>query len=70
MDEVLGEDEHEPLIKKHFPCILVRELEGWWTDENDWPEIKTTQEFLEWFEVSFHSILVDLLNIPLLDEEF
>lgn len=68
VDEVLGEDDHEALIVKHFPRILVDELAGWWTDENDYPAIKTADEFLYWFDVSFHSIIMDLLDEPLIDE--
>ena len=49
--------------------ILEDQLSGWWTDENDWPKIKDMETFREWFDLEFHSLVINLVDGPLGDED-
>ena len=44
-------------------------IEGWWTDEADWPRLRDLELFKKWFEVVFHSMIEDLTDAPLFDED-
>ena len=46
--------------KKHFAVIFEHELAGWCTDPAFWPEKRTYREFKKWFEVEFHSLVLEL----------
>ena len=50
----------EQCIKKHYKQIFEEELEGQWTDENDWPENLTFELFNEWFSYEISDMVVDL----------
>ena len=47
-------------IKKYYTRIFEEELEGQWTDENDWPENLTFELFNEWFSYEISDMVVDL----------
>lgn len=47
-------------IKLHYKEIFEEELNGYWEDEDAWPKNRTYKMFLEWFEVEFHSLVMDL----------
>ncbi|HEX8038131.1 MAG TPA: hypothetical protein VF490_03230 [Chryseosolibacter sp.] len=51
-------------IQKHFDNIFVNELNDWYTDESGWPENRTYQMFIEWFDVEIHSMVLDLEKSP------
>jgi hypothetical protein len=61
--------DRERLLRRHYARIFERELEGWWRLEDDWPKKRTLAVFEQWFEVEFHSMLVDLARGPLEDDE-
>jgi len=66
------EAEHERFgkwVRKNFEEIFETELEGWYTDESLWPEKRTIKLFREWFEIECHSIVLDMSEEPLFDEE-
>ena len=47
-------------IKKHFTVIFEHELWGWCTDPEQWPTDRTYSAFRKWFEVEFHSMILEL----------
>ena len=50
-------------IKKYFLQIFEEELEGMWTDENDWPQnIDFSTFFGEWFYYEISDWVQDLSN--------
>jgi len=55
-----GEDDAEFLLRKCFDVIFVEQLNGWLRDESVWPSKRTFAMFKEWFEWSYHSVLIDL----------
>ena len=65
-------DDHEQrdrLLREGYDVIFENELAGWWTDEAAWPKKRTFKVFNEWFDVQWHSLLVDLVDGPLVDDE-
>ena len=57
------------LLMQSYDLIFEMELESWWEDENDWPPDRTLEMFNKWFDLEFHSVIEDLVDGPLIDEE-
>ena len=55
-------DESERTIRTHYEEIFEAELFSWCTDEKKWPENITYSKFIEWFDVEYHSIVMDLID--------
>ncbi|MFC2079307.1 hypothetical protein ACFLSZ_04935 [Candidatus Bipolaricaulota bacterium] len=65
-----GDDEERQLLLVQFyDLIFEDQLAGWWTEKADWPEKRDLVMFTRWFSVDFHSILIDLVDGVLRDEE-
>ena len=62
-------DEQEELLRDHYEYLFASQLEGWWTDETDWPSNRDFKMFNTWFEAQFHSMIEDLVGYPLLDDD-
>jgi len=59
------EDQAEIVVWSHN-YVFEEELMGWYTSEEEWPPTRDLDTFLEWFEVEFHSMVIDLdLEQPL-----
>lgn len=54
--------EQEKIIKKYFKQIFEDKLYGWWRDPDAWPSKMGLKTFKEWFEVEFHSVVLDLVD--------
>ena len=65
------EDDKErlKLLKKFYVLIFEQELSGWWIVESDWPNERSYTIFTEWFDVQFHSVVHDLVDAPLFDDD-
>jgi hypothetical protein len=61
--------EREEILQEFFDLIWEIELDGWWTEESDWPVDRSLDEFKRWFDIKFHSLVEDLVNEPLFDED-
>jgi len=61
--------EAEAVLKQIFPEIFERELEGWHTDEADWPKMRTFAMFKQWFHLELHSVVEDLCAYELVEED-
>lgn len=64
-DEIFNDA--EKLMKKYYKQIFEMELEGIWTDENDWPKNRTFKLFIEWFNYEVSDFVIDLSNKSLYD---
>jgi len=62
--------EETPPLDDYFEEIFEYELEAWDTDDSKWPAARTLEMFLQWFEVSGQSIVVDLGEGPIWVEDF
>ena len=63
------DDERQLLLARYFDLIFERELFGWCTVEEDWPQNRDLLLFTRWFDVEFHSVIVDLVDDELWDDE-
>jgi hypothetical protein len=66
-----GENEEEAREYLEEVCgqIFEEQLDNWYRLPSAWPNRRDLGAFDRWFEWSFHSKVVDLSNIPLLQEE-
>lgn len=62
-------DDLQSLIPLCFDMIFERELAAWRQDERDWPAKRDLALFLEWFEPQLRSVVIDLVDAPLDDDE-
>ena len=63
-------DEHAlQIIAQCFDIIFEAELSGWHLDESAWPKKRTFSMFLDWFSLEFHSVIEDLCEYEILDDE-
>jgi len=56
-------------IKKYFKEIFIEELNGIWTDENDWPQKRDFKTFCDWFSFEVSDWVQDLSTKPLFDDD-
>lgn len=63
------DDEAMEMLARTYDLIFEEELVGWHTVEADWPKNRTFEMFLDWFEVEFHSMVDDLCENPIEDDE-
>jgi len=78
-DEVFQKDQRALLIPEHdtqkedktyidtmWKEIFEEELEGWSTNKAWWPKNRTKKMFCQWFDVEFHSMVIDTVNETIL----
>jgi hypothetical protein len=63
------DDEQDEVLRRFYVPIFEEQLDGWWTEQRDWPRDRTFAQFTRWFDVEFHSLVIDLVDAPLEDEE-
>ena len=56
-------------IERNYLNLFETELEGWYTDQDAWPENLSLGMFYDWFEVECHSALVDTVGSRIFDDE-
>lgn len=61
--------EEGELIEQFYDLIFEEQLSGWWIEKNDWPAKRDLAMFKKWFEVEFHSAVLDLVDAPLEDDD-
>ena len=69
LPEYTFESEEEEILAHYFDLIFEEELSGWWTNEADWPADRGLDIFKKWFDFEFQSMIVDIVDAPLTDEE-
>ncbi len=64
------QDEAEAFIREIFYDLFEMELESWNTDESTWPKKRDYATFREWFDLEFHSMVVDITSEELGYDEY
>ena len=64
-----SDDKQTEIIEQFFDIIFEEQLNGWWTDERDWPVHRNIDTFNKWIDVELHSVVLDLVDMPLEDVE-
>ncbi|HLO99447.1 MAG TPA: hypothetical protein VK171_12700 [Fimbriimonas sp.] len=67
--EVSDEDHLEEIVEQIYEYVFDRELYCWHTEEAAWPQNRTLPMFKEWFTYQVHSVIVDLTDDALVDDE-
>lgn len=62
-------DQFEELLAEVYDIIFKRELYSWHRDETAFPENRTFAMFREWFDVEYHTIVIDLLDEEIVAED-
>jgi len=69
VSEFDDERQFEKMLKLVYSEIFERELESWFIEEELWPKDRTFAMFLQWFKIEYHTIIEDLCDYPLQDDE-
>ena len=60
----------EAVLRKVWSRVFDNELNQWHTDETAWPEKRSLVMFKKWFKIERHSVVEDLCEYSLEDEEY
>ena len=61
--------EKDKILKLMYKEIFEEQLEDWWREEKDWPKKRNLSLFKKWFDVEFHSVVIDFVGDELVSEE-
>ena len=59
----------ESIIKSIYSEIFEAELEAWYRDLELWPKARDYKTFKKWFDVKAHSMVFDMLDQDVGEEE-
>jgi hypothetical protein len=62
-------DDLASLLPLCFDLIFERELAAWEENSSNWPATRDLSTFLSWFEPQLRSVVIDLVDAPLVDDE-
>ncbi|MGH8593847.1 MAG: hypothetical protein ACREV3_08330 [Gammaproteobacteria bacterium] len=57
------------ILEKIYDQIFNNELRDWHTDPSAWPQDRSFAVFQHWFHVEFHSVVEDLCDYEIVDED-
>lgn len=57
------------ILREVHMAIFENELHAWHTDEAAWPRGRNFEMFKAWFEVELHSVVEDLCDVEIVDED-
>lgn len=63
------DDEGQKVLHRVFAEVFERELFGWHIDEAAWPPKRNFALFRKWFTVELHSVVEDICDFELVDDE-
>jgi hypothetical protein len=69
LPECENQGEARKCLKEVCGQIFEEQLDGWYRVPSWWPNRRERDAFDRWFEWSFHSVVVDLCDEPLLQED-
>lgn len=67
--EFESDEEGMQVLKHVYGEIFERELDGWHTDPSAWPRKRDFKTFREWFSIELHSVVEDVVDDALIDDE-
>jgi|SRR4249920_275533 hypothetical protein len=69
VDECDDPADEEACLQAVCSTIFEDQLDGWWRDRTTWPTLRSLPVFRRWFDCQFHSMVLDLADEPLIQEE-
>ena len=61
-------DEVREVLEELCEEIFVEQLDSWFRDMTTWPTDRSYEAFCRWFDVQYHSMLIDLCDEPLVND--
>jgi hypothetical protein len=58
------------LLDYYFPDIAASEFGAWWADEQDWPAVRSLNDFFQYFECHPSETVIDLARDEEIEEEY
>ncbi|MDZ7751939.1 MAG: hypothetical protein U5S82_09800 [Gammaproteobacteria bacterium] len=62
-------DTVEEWVAINYQTLFEAELEAWYADPALWPHDRGYPVFRDWFDIECHTVLVDTVGTPILDED-
>jgi hypothetical protein len=59
----------EDWLEQHYETLFAELLEQWYVDDALWPQDITLELFKTWCDVGIHSMVIDLVDEPLVDDQ-
>ncbi|MDB2687205.1 hypothetical protein N9Y42_08325 [Mariniblastus sp.] len=69
LPECLNEAEAFEKLSHGYETIFEAELFAWYTEPTSWPANRSFAVFQDWFELTFVSLIHDLCEGPILDDD-
>ena len=63
------DDEAWEILEEFYPTVFESELYSWDTDPASWPPDRDFELFRQWFDIELHSVVEDLCDYELFDED-
>jgi hypothetical protein len=60
---------NDKLLQQFYQRIFEEQLSDWHTDEESWPKKRDVALFKKWFELEFHTVILDLVGDSLEDDD-
>ncbi len=60
----------ESFLRTHAQELFEMELVAWLPDQRWWPIIRDAEVFQQWFEISFHELVIDFADDEITKEPF
>ncbi len=67
--EFTSEEEFREWLQENYQAFFENELFEWCEDDTQWPEPLSWELFQEWFHVSFQSVVLDTIDLPIEKED-
>jgi hypothetical protein len=68
-ESIESKEDLENWVLLNFENLFEYELNGWYTDPSLWPTPLTVDLFYKWFQVDYRSMIIDLCEDPLFDDD-
>ena len=59
----------EMMLKRNYKMFLEYEFLSWYTDESLWPKNFSLKMFKEWFKIECYSVVENLVDGDIIDED-
>jgi hypothetical protein len=63
--EIDDENDWQQILDEYWEMLFESSLSAYWTGSEAWPDDRSKDMFLRWFEVRHHDYLVDCCEMPL-----
>ena len=70
---VPDKDDNEQIrayVTRLKPTLFANELASWYRDESTWPDPLSARLFNQWFDLEVHSCVLDVVDRPIVHEEY